>query len=495
MDLNFTFANEAQEEFYWTTARNQCFSGGFNNGKTFIGCLKAFTLMSTFSNYRMAMCRQVRADLMKTTYQTFIKIVPREFIDRENQQEGIVEFKNKSIAYWLHLDKVESSTLRGLEINSVLTDQAEETQEETYDVLDARVGRWDGAIVPQSLLDIKPDWPKNKYGKHIVPSYNMLLCNPDTQFHYIYRKYHPDSIERRGNYFFVEGGWDPSLGSPEGYSEALKHDPEWVAKFVKGQWGRSSAQIHRLPSVSLLNYSKELIEKIKRKGNLFRVLDHGDSAPTCCLWFAVLDGNFICYREYYVPNQVISFHRKSIFELSLGEQYSGNYADPQIFKKTAQKDGGFWTVSDEYITKKINAPSLYWLPADNNEFATRNRINELLQLQDGKHPVTGEVGLFPRIYFIKKSEDYQNGCFHAITELQSQRRKLIGYIDGKAYYSDEREDSVSDHAYDPTRYFVSQHAMGHSIAQRIVKPMTFNYFKLIKKRAENKGLFEPVQMV
>lgn len=493
MDLNFTFANEAQEQFYWSTARNQCFSGGFNNGKTFVGCLKIFTLMSTFPNYRAAICRQVRADLMKTTFQTFKQIYPKEFEQRTNEQEGIVEFKNGSLVYLMHLDKVEKSTLRGLEVNSVLTDQAEETQEETYDVLDARVGRWANATVPENLLKIRPNWPTNKFGKPLVPSYHMLLCNPDTQFHYIYRKYHPDSVERRGNYFFIEGEWDASLGSQEGYTEALKHDAEWIAKYVKGQWGRSDAQIHRLASSSLLNYSSDFIDKIKRKGNLFKSLDHGDSAPTCCLWCAVLDGNYIFYREYYIPNQVISYHRKSITELSEDESYSGNYADPQIFKKTAQKDGGFWSVSDEYMDNNLSGPPLYWLAADNNEFATRNRINELLKEQPGKHPVTGEEGLWPRIYFIRRSPDYQNGCFNAITQLQSQRRKLIGYIDGKAYYSDEREDSVTDHAYDPIRYMISQHSMGLKAPKRPVKPNTFEFYKLLKQRMAERGLLPPVQ--
>ena len=40
------------------------------------------------------------------------------------------------------------------------------------------------------------------------------------------------------------------------------------------------------------------------------------------------------------PNKVISYHRQAIYDLSRNEDYSGNYADPQIFKKTAQKDGG-----------------------------------------------------------------------------------------------------------------------------------------------------------
>lgn len=479
MDLNITFCSEEQRSFYYAIARNQCFSGGFNDGKTYGGCLKAFTLLQTFPNYRMAIARQVRADLMRTTYQTFMKICPAELIESDNKQDGFTVLKNNSAIYWLHLDKVDENTLRGLEINSCLVDQAEETEEKVYDVLDARIGRWDEAVVPQYLLERYPNWPKNnKTGKNIVPSYLMLLCNPDTQYHYIYRKYHPESLERRKKYFFVSAEWNPDLGSKESYESALEKGGEYVEKYVRGVWGISNAQIHRLPPESLLDYSEELLDKIKRKGNLFRVLDHGDASPTCCLWFAVLDGNYICYREYYVPGQVISFHRAAINELSEGETYSSNWADPQIFKTTAQKDGGFWSVSDEYLDKSIgDSKPLAWVPADNNEFATRNRINELLSTRNGQKP---------KLYFIKKSEEYPNGCYHAISELQSQRRKLIGYIDGTAQYCDDREESVSDHAYDCVRYFVAMHGLNKVVPTRPVKQNTMNWYKMIAKRNKNR---------
>jgi hypothetical protein len=421
----------------------------------------------------MAISRQTLADLKKTTMQTFFKICPRELLARHNEQDGFTEFINKSVIYWLHLDKVDESTLRGLEINSSLVDQAEETEEKVYDVLDGRIGRWDNAEIPQELLNAYPNWPTSpKTGKYIAPSYNMLLCNPDTQFHYIYRKYHPDSLERRPNYFYTEGEWDAGLGSSETYTEALSHDEEWVAKYVKGQWGISNAQIHKLPSTSLIEFTPELIEKILKKGNLFRVLDHGDASPTCCLWFAVLDGIFICYREYYTPGQPISYHRKAIHDLSGNERYSANYADPQIFKKTAQKDGGFWTVNDEYLDKSLDSLPLAWIPADNNEHATRNRINELLKQSN------------PKLQFIKKSESYPNGCFHAINELQSQRRKSLGYIDGKQIFCDDREESIADHAYDCIRYFVAMHGSGRSAPSRHIPTNSIKWFKMMKSRSE-----------
>lgn len=491
MNIEVTLRNEAQRLFYYATKRNQCFSGGFNNGKSYAGCLKAITLLTTFPNYRAVLARQTFKDLKATTVETFFKILPKELIESYNSQDGILLLKNNSLVRFMHLDKVDESSLRGLEMNFVLVDQAEEIEEKVYDVLDARVGRWDGAIVPESLIQQFPNWPVSKVGKRIAPSYMALLCNPDTQFHFIYRKYHPDSLERRDNFFFVEGEWDKNLGSEETYHEALKRGDEWVNKYIRGQWGISDSQIHRVSSQSLLDYNEGLIDRIKRKGNLFRVLDHGDASPTCCLWFASLDGIYICYREYYVPKQVISIHRQNISDLSGDEVYSGNYADPQIFKKTSQKDGAFWTTSDEYLSKDSEAPALAWQPADNNEFATRNRINELLQPIAGiRHPINGETPA-PRLYFIKRSTEFQNGCFHAVSELQSQRRKLLGYVDGKSIYSDDREESITDHAYDCIRYYTAMHGGSKGAPKKPVKPMTFEWYKFMKKRQES-GI--PVQL-
>ncbi len=483
MNIDFKFANASQKATYFATARNQCFSGGFNNGKSYVECFKTFTLLATFSNYRTFIARQVRADLMKTTYQTFMKICPKEFIETNNQQDGITVFKNGSVNYWLHLDHVDESTLRGLEVNSGFVDQAEEVEEKVYDVLDARIGRWDKAIVPQNLIDQFPNWPTNKLtGLHVAPSYLMLACNPDTQFHWIYRKYHPQSLERNPKYFFVEGEWDSTLGSVEAYEAALAHDPEWVEKYVKGAWGVSNAQIHRLLPSSQLEYSADLLKDIFTKGNLYRSMDHGESSPTCCLWWAVYKGVFVCFREYYVANKVISDHRAAINDLSGTESYSASYADPSIFDTESKKRAGFWSIADEYLTKDIKNKSIAWIPADNNEFATRNRINEYLRPSESyTHPVSG-VSPAPRIYFIKKSEEYPFGCFHSINQLQSQRRVLIGYVDGKAVYDDAREETVTDHAYDPIRYFIAMHGTGNTEPVRKIPRNSIKFYKMMMKR-------------
>jgi hypothetical protein len=425
--------------------------------------------------------------------QTFFKMCPTEFISSHNEQDGVTIFANGSMIYWLHLDNVDENTLRGIEPNSVFTDQAEEEQEKVYDVLDGRVGRWDGAIVPDELLKLFPNWPY-KNDKPVAPSYHMLACNPDNEFHFIYRKYHPDSIERNPDYFFIEGEWDRNLGSEETYDEAIKRDQEWVDKYVRGKWGSSKSAIHTIHPLSILDPSdvvtlgdgkqRNLIDVILERGNLSRVLDHGSTAPTACGWAAAVFGVYIFYREYYVANKLVSFHRKEINNLSGNEYYTANYADPHIFDKASQAKGGIYSVADEYLDSDLEGEPIAWIKADNNEFATRNRINELLTPSSRfKHPIT-KVSPAPGIYFVKQTPEYPHGCSELIRQTGAQRKVVLGTIDGKTIYGEDRDDNIVDHAYDVVRYFVSMHGSQPRKVQPKPPRNSFAYFQEVFRRQQ-----------
>lgn len=451
--------------------------------------MKIITLLLTFANSRAVICRQTYQDLKKTTMETFFKILPVDLVHTHNVQDGITVLKNGSTIFWLHMDGVDTNTLRGLEINWVLWDQAEEGEDSVYRVLLARIGRWDKAIVPRDLLEQYPDWPRNELtDKPIVPSYMMLLCNPPDEFHFLYIDFHPESTQRDPSVFFVSAEWDAKLGSKEALEDALKNDPEWVDRYVRGKLVRSPGSIHYLSPSGILQPSPRLLEQIKTKGNLFRVMDHGEASPTCCLWFAALWGVYICYREYYAPGKVISYHRKRIEELSVGEEYSGNYADPSIFKSDRQKGGEFWTVAKEYADKTLEGAPISWLPADNNEFATRNRINELLTSQDKfSHPVTQERPAIG-IYFVAATSDYPEGCREAQRQLNAQKRLSLGSINGKTIWSDERDEKIVDHAYDPIRYFVAMKGSQPALVKNTKMPRhSFAYYQAVSDYLKNRA--------
>ena len=490
--LDISFINIFQEDYFYDTKRNQGFSGGFGNGKTMGASMKALTLLTTFPKYRIAGTRYTSKDLSMSTMSTFYKKCPPELYaeaygGRRSDREGYLRLINGSEVFWLHLDDYSEGSLRGLEVNSRLGDQDEEISESVYLIMDARIERWDQVEIPPHL---NPDtFPRNPFtNKPMPPCYNMSLVNPENTEHWWYKRYHPDSSESykyRDTHSFHSASIHDNPAIPQSLKDAyLTRDQKWIDRYYWGKWGVAGGSIHYVHKESVLEVAApdirskltnstgiseeelaKLTEVIRRDGIKYRVMDHGDSAPTCCLWFAYLSpstlyktygvvskGIHICYREYYMPERLVSYHREAISSLSGDEKYYGNYADPDIFRKHLQKYGGRWTIADEYLDSRIKAPSIMWQAADNNEMATRNAVGEMLLLDPTiMHPITG--GKCSALLFLKRNAYNPQGCNHVISQTQSAKYKKIGSVNGEDIYSDERDNNVPDHAFDPLRYY------------------------------------------
>lgn len=447
---------------------------------------------------------------------TFFKICPNEMIYRHNETDGYTILTNRSLIYWMHLDSYDEQDIRGLEINAACIDQAEEIAENIYLVLDSRIGRWDRAIVPDHLLLAKTPsyhykeidacpaksrreliekytgWPRNKWGKFLVNNYMDVLCNvaDDDELHWTFRRYNPESPERQPGHFYIHRKTDDDLNDERTIQQIKLRDPEWVDKYYYGKRGTSRAKIHHLDKMSVINpddYDKKefdaFLDTLKKRAALFCILDHGETGVTVAGWAAALNNIHVFYREYYVTSTLISINRQNITDLTGNEEIANWYCDPSIFKKTRQKEGGFYSVADEYMdTEVIQAPPIYWQPADNNEFATRNRINELLMLSPRyMHPIT-KISPAPALYFIQKTQSYPYGCDQIQTQLKMQKRQLLGTDNGKNIFSDERDEHIVDHAYDLVRYYVAMH--NTEKPQEMKKPpkRSFAFFNKLTER-------------
>ena len=480
-----------------------CLSGGYGASKTFACCLKALFISDLFPKNRGVIARNKWVDLKDTTMKTFFKICPPAayFHGRRSDQQKILQLNNGSEILWLHLDDPEQeNVIQGLEINWFLIDQAEETDEEIFDKLSARLGRWDMAQVPTSVsswfLDhYKQVWPwRNEMtGRNLVPTYAMLTCNPSVLTHWIYRRFHPDSTDYTDRRLRDPEGsgslvsWRdlgykmlhmPSLDNKylpkQNRAQLLARGKSFVARFVEGKWGQVEGTIHEISKVSILEATPEVLHYVFASESngagrrFYRTYDHGDASPSCLVCWAMDDyGNHFAYLEYYHPNRLVSKHRREIFKLlhahdeAYGRhtvEFSGSWADPAIFNKTQQTKGGRYSINDEYEDLDYDPETaLYFERGDNDEYGTRNAINELLKM-DPEHlnPFTGEKGA-PRLYFLMKSSRYPNGCSKLVQETESQRRLKIGTYLGEQQYSDERDPEIVDHAYDVLRYYVAAH--------------------------------------
>ena len=455
--------------------------------------------------------------------ETFFKWCPPELYDPARggarvDSRNYLRFYNGAEIYWLHLDDGDAeSVARGLEVNTIFIDQAEEITEYDYDHMNARVGRWDKAEVPPGTEHL---YKKDAMGNPMIPAYMLLAVNPDSFDHWVYKRFHEDSPEFN-TIRMVPDVTDPELKrmvpykwsddhkmyhgkstenkalSAANLSVMLQKDESFIKRFVKGEWGIPGGAIHHVSPLSILGGPKktpegetvyeevpiELLDQFMINGTLFRAMDHGYSDPTCVLWFSVYKNWILCYREYYKSDEFISNHRTNIAAMStyagFAEQYAGNIADPDIFKKRSEKNNELWSVADEYTnTQGIfkDCPPIHWEKGDNNEFMTRNQINELLKVRmDVEHPITGEKGA-PSLYFLHRSPAFPLACEQAISQIRAQKKKQIGVVNGQAIYSDEREEKgTPDHAYDPIRYFVAGRPKYKKIEKIAVRPGSFDY--------------------
>jgi hypothetical protein len=457
--------------------------GGFNSGKTSAAILHMLALCDNFPGYKVAVLRKTFKDLSLTTRPSFDQWIDPKRVRASSATEVTLDNGSKFIFH--HLDSPNSATiLKGLEINAAILDQAEQMQERTFTVLLGRLGRWKGARVPKWVLDAKGgNWPwRNRNGQAVPPISLVLTANPteegDPELHWLWQRFCPESKSfqekwsKVGYRQFVMPTTKNKFAGEQNVEILLQQDEDYVARFVRGEWVRSKGHIFRLDDMSILDYDPSLVSWIQNNCILGRVLDHGDSAPTCCLWYGVDQyHNVFFWQEYYQAGigedgkeYNVSDHRRSITQLSRPLSFRINMADASIFDKTRNISGYTrrqqrWSVADEYTDRKIiqEDTAIYWTPADKNEALSRQRLSQYLRL-DGrhKHPVTGEVGA-PHIYFVKQSDEHPHGISHAIREIRSAKRLQVGENDGKPIYSDDRDPSVPDHALDCVRYVVNSH--------------------------------------
>ena len=343
------WASEQQRQFYRAGAHPTLFLGGYGSAKTYGACLKLLRLITKYPGSRWAIIRRVHKQLKATTMVTFDSLVPSSFLTSRNDTDGTRVFTNGSTVQFLGLDTPGTlGVLQGLEINGAFIDQAEEISEKIFDTVDARVGRW------TKLADMPERWL-------------FLTANPTDELHWLYERFADESPQRET---WREKGYECIVADsrsnrflPDANLDALlSKDDEFVRRFVRGEWGNPEGRIFDVDALSILEPTEAVLEKIQKGCHLHRSLDHGDSAPTACLWEATDgDQNIYVFREYYAPNRLVSDHRRSIAVLSAKEQYRSQLADPSIFHKTAQKYGGKWCLAPDTPVLKAD---LSWVRAD-----------------------------------------------------------------------------------------------------------------------------------
>ena len=515
-----SWSNSKQQWLVERGAAPTLLVGGINSGKT-VGCvLKLLALLQKYPGSRAAIVRRNQNQLKKTTMESFYQWCHPKMYDRGSRNETELNLNNGSRVYFIHLDQPNSlDLLAGLELNFVYVSQVEEISEKAWDLLDVRVGRWTGAVIPEEDFkecEGRDKWPwRNDLGDCVPPRYIFAEGYVTDELHWLYTRFADESPERetwKGLGYESKIVWsEENVYAIRATVEAsLAKDEDYVRRYVRPVWGNPEGKIFRILPDSVINPddpgNETLVERIQRTMKLHRAMDYGETAPTCVGWFGTdWDGNIFVYREYYEPDKLVSEHRQLIYELSKADgfglappRYYSNYADPTLINvshgRTATAKPS-WSPADEYSDTRImdKETAISWQPSENDEDATRSRLKEYLRLDPNhRNPITRKMGA-PRIYFLKKTASYPNGCNRITKEIAAQQR-VRAKVGDREVWLDERDKTIVDHAYDMTKYFVVMRpALGPMIPQAPPEPGTIrlvDYEKETSSSRERKRLQE-----
>jgi len=195
------WANEGQQWLVERGAAPTYLAGGINSGKTVGCCLKMIALVVKYPNSRAAIIRRSKTQLQKTTMETWYQWCLPQLYNRGHRTEDALTLNNGSKIYFIHLDQSNSlDLLAGLELNFAYPSQWEEISEKATDLLDVRIGRWTGAVIPQEDFDAfggKENWPwKSEEGECVPPRYLFGEGYVTDEGHFLYDRFAPDSPNR-----------------------------------------------------------------------------------------------------------------------------------------------------------------------------------------------------------------------------------------------------------------------------------------------------------
>jgi len=405
---------EHQRQFIYDPRRYVALVGGVGGGKTWALCMQALVLgtqpfLSSGQRNQILVLRKFYPELRDTTMQVWYEeVCPPDWIAQRNDAENFCVLKNGTRYIFRSFEGAnEISKLTSYNLGAFLVDQAEEMDEDTFNMLCTRLRRRDIPLRTGRLVANTNghDWLYRRFklpyitGK-LVPDYGLFECTT------------------RDNKYLTQD-----------YLDDLEKLPElWRKRYVYGSWDAFAGQIY---GEFRREVHVEPARSIPSNWVRFRSLDHGVVNPTCCLFWAVDEaGSYHLVDEYYQGGGIVRDHAAAIKQCSVVDGAVQNwltYADPSMFARSLQSDSisEAWSIADEYAKH-----GLYLIRSNNDVQVGIDSVRECLSASP------------PRLYISER-------CTNLLEEITTYQWKDIrpNMVGGR-----ERPRKVNDHAMDALRY-------------------------------------------
>lgn len=395
------------------------YSGAFGAGKTRGVCHKTLRLLVRFPRSTGGLFRKTARSLRPTTLDTFLRILPREYLLDHNKSEQLVTLRNGSRLFYFGLD--DPDKIGSLELGFAGIDEAIETTLDDWMMLEGRVGR-DGIVPPPGQL--------------------FAATNPGSPNHYLYDLFFTKGLGR-----VVETRTIDNRLLPASYAARLGiFTGPFFERYVKGRWLSFEGLVYEAwnPLVHVVDPFP-----IPEEWPRWRAIDFGFTNPFSCLWFALSpEDELFVYRELYGTRKLVSEWAKEIRDLSTVEIEDPD--DSERKKVVPERFVSTFADHDAEDRATLEAEGIVTDPA---EKAVRPGIEAVCRRLSAEN----EKGK-PRLFLFRNSLVYQDEFLAGLgrpTRLAEEFQSYSWHRGGDGKPDRDAPIKLNDHALDALRYGIA----------------------------------------
>ena len=247
-----------QRVFMQSKAEWLLYSGAFGAGKSKVGCEKINFLSIRYPGNFCAILRKTFASLRHTTMRTMFRdVVVEDHIEGYNKESHILKYKNGSEVLFIGLDT--DTKIGSLELGGAFVDEVIEIDEDTWIMLDGRVGR-----LP-----------------HIPFSQLMAATNPASTTHWMYKYFFVPPFDSARQVIQANSLENPYL-TDDYRSKLEKYTGRHRQRYVLGQWVGYEGLVY-----DNVEIQEVVIPRFRIPGHwrCYRAIDFGYTNPFVCQWW------------------------------------------------------------------------------------------------------------------------------------------------------------------------------------------------------------------
>ena len=443
LDLDSQPPKLPQQQAFITDAVHRLvgYGGGFANGKTTGGAVKALGLSTLFPRNQGMICRWEKNDLLTSTMHEFFRICPPG-IYKKNDQLGTLTFKPSAGGSTVLYQGLKDGVI-GPNLGWFWIDQAEEVPEACFLDLMGRLRKETPVYDPEGRL------------LGYAPQQGFVTFNPEGSGHWLWKYFHEDSAHKLpDSRLYMASTYDALKAGfiRQDYIDGILRTYPAAAqkRYLQGSWDAFEGRIypqfdpsaHRIPKIPL-----------QPAWRLFESIDHGFVNPTAVGWWILTPPCLLCKQptrilidqHYEGDGKGVAHHaaiikaRRSQFTLPI----TVTYLDNACWANNQSKGTMVYAIKDEFLEHGVVAVAA----AKDWDVAYSRITQSLLPCPGSIHPVTGETNV-PHFFYVEHCVPFE--------------QEALGYVWKKqrgAAMKNATDEPIEsrDHHMDQWYYFESSH--------------------------------------